>query len=214
MHSHEFAGTAKARADAKAVLLAALPMERLSVCIRPVRIADDDGKKPTTLPSFDAAKDIWGKCCIDVSVKGGKTIPKKAFKTLDHEPATGHATAEEASMITAAGASDCISVFVPETFKQGRTTSKDIDGGGVHFGTPGLGEAVVTVEGVDPTIVAHELGHAMGYAPHAPAGTVMAVTASKHDQKESDRVAWIICEKVREFASSTGGKEDCTADTT
>jgi Domain of unknown function (DUF4157) len=211
LYSHEFSGTAKAQQDAKTALLA-LPTDRRSVCIRPVQIADDDGKNSTKLPSFDAAKTIWGKCCIDVSVKGGKTISKTAFKTLDHEGAGGYATAEEASMIKAAGASDCISVFVPETFKQGGTTSKDIDGGGVHFGTPGLGEAVVVVEGVDPTIVAHELGHAMGYQPHRPAGTVMEVTASKHDQKESDQVAWGICDKIRESASSTGGKEDCYAD--
>jgi hypothetical protein len=42
----------------------------------------------------------------------------------------------------------------------------------------------------------------------------MEVTASKHDQKESDKVAWVICETVRKFASSTGGKEDCNADLT
>jgi hypothetical protein len=211
--SHEFSGTPQAQETAIQALKAKIPMERLSVCIRPVQIADDKGKDPTTLPSFEAAKAIWGKCCIDVSVKGGKTISKTAFKTLDHAGESGYATAEEASMMTAAGASDCISVFVPETFKQGGKTDKDIDGGGVHFGTPGLGEAVVVVEGVDPTIVAHELGHAMGYQPHHPAGTVMEVKASKHDQKESDLVSWVICEQVRTFAKSSGGEKDCTADT-
>lgn len=37
----------------------------------------------------------------------------------------------------------------------------------------------------------------------------MEVTASKHDQPESDRATWVICEQVRKFAKSS----DCTADT-
>jgi hypothetical protein len=53
----------------------------------------------------------------------------------------------------------------------------------------------------------------MNSKPHAPAGTIMEVTASKHDQTESDRATWVICEQVRKFAKSSGGKENCTADT-
>jgi len=41
----------------------------------------------------------------------------------------------------------------------------------------------------------------------------MEVTASKHDQTESDRATWVICEQVRKFAKSSGGKQDCTAGT-
>jgi hypothetical protein len=210
-HSHEFSGTPDAQETAIRALTALIPMEKLSVCIRPVQIADDDGKNPTTLPSFDAAKTIWAKCCIDVSVTATKTVSKAAFKTLDHI-ADNPATAEEASLIRAAGgAGDCISVFVTDTFQEGKTISKDISGGAATFGTP-YGPAVIAVEGIHPTIVAHELGHAMDYAPHAPPGTVMEVTASSHTQQESDRVAWEICEKVRKFAKSAGGKKDCKAD--
>lgn len=215
MHSHEFAGTDKVREEGKVQLINAIPRERLNVCIRPVQVADDHGKKPTDLPSFDAAKTIWGKCCVNLSVNAAKTVSKTAFKTLDHDPDTFKATAEEVSLITTAGgAGDCISVFVAEIFQQGSKTSKDIGGGAATFDTP-FGPAVIAVEGVHPTIIAHELGHAMGLGLmfHKPAGTVMEVTAARHDQKESDQVAKVICDGVRTFTNSKpSGKKDCYLD--
>jgi hypothetical protein len=164
------------------------------------------------LPSFDAAKAIWGKCCIDLTVNAATTVSKSAFKTLERGPVSGPHSTEENSLFAAAGSGGgCISVLVPATFQRGTVTSKDIDGGGVNYNSGAIVPGLAVVEGVDPSIVAHELGHAMGYKPHGPAGTVMAVTAAKHDQQESDRVAWTICDRVRPFASPTG-KEDCTAD--
>ena len=212
LNSHEFAGNDKAREEGEVALFNAFPMEKLSVCIRPVQIAEDDGKKPTVLPSFAMATTIWGKCCLDLSVNAAKTVSKTAFKTLDHSSSnTGTPTAEESSLLKAAGGGGgCISVFVAETFQDGGKTSKDISGGaGTRYA--GGGElALFVVEGVDPSIVAHELGHAMGYLSHEPAGTVMEVTATKHDQRESDQVAWGICNKVRAYpGSKPSGKKDC-----
>jgi hypothetical protein len=211
--SKEFSGTPGAQETAIRGLTALIPMEKLSVCVRPVQIADNDGKNPTALPSFDAVKTIWGKCCLDVTVKSAATVSKTSFKTLDHSDSqTGKPTAEEAKLFAAAGSSGgCTSVFVVQTFQDGGKTSKDISGGaGSRYSGSDL--AIVAVEGVDPTIIAHELGHAMGYLSHDPAGTIMEVTASKHDQKESDRVSWITCEKVRKSAKPAGGKQDCKAD--
>ena len=207
----DFSGTPQAQDTAIRALTALIPMEKLSVCIRPVQIADDDGKNPTKLPSFDAAKKIWAKCCIDVSVAAAKTVSKTAFKTLDHVEGSSASTEEQNLIKTAGGAGDCISVFIATTFQDGKTISKDLSGGAATFGSP-IGNVVIAVEGIHPTIVAHELGHAMEYGPHAPPGTVMEVVASKHDQKESDRVSWVICEEVRKAAKSAGGKKDCKAD--
>jgi hypothetical protein len=212
VNSYDFLGSSEAREEAKVHLINAIPREIRSVCIRPVRIADDNGKNPTALPSFDAAMDIWGKCCIDVSVAAVTTVRKTAFKTLDHNE-DGLITDEEIKLYGAAGGGGgCASVLVAETFRQGGKTSKDISGGAATFGTPDDGSAIFTVEGVDPTIVAHELGHAMGLGPleHRPAGTVMEVTASKHNQKESDQVAKVTCDKVRAFSNAKpSAKKDC-----
>jgi hypothetical protein len=214
-NSHDFTGTTAALEALVNGFMAWVPIEKPSVCIRPVQIADDDGKNPTKLPSFDAAQRIWGKCCIDVTVKDAVTVKKTDFKTLDHSDAnTGSPTAEEARLFAAAGSSGgCISVFIASTFQDGGVTSKDISGGaGSRYSGGDL--VVVAVEGVDPTIVAHEMGHVMGYMRHDPAGTIMEVTASKHNQQESEKVAWVICEKVRKFAKSAGGKENCYFDGT
>jgi hypothetical protein len=204
-NSHEFTGTQHARE-------AAIPMDTLGVCIRPVQIADVDYGGATKLPSFDAVVSIWKKCCIDVSIDSPVIIPDPAFKTLEHEEGGGFATAQEVKLIKAAGASKCVSVFVAETFKHGSHVSKDISGGGAAVGNK-FGGSIMVVEGVDPTIVAHELGHVMGYGPHSPANTIMEVQASVHTQKESDKVAWNICEVVRNFnGAAQRGKEDCQGD--
>jgi hypothetical protein len=210
MSSHEFAGTDKAREEAKAQLISAIPREKLSVCIRPVQIADDNGKKPTILPSLAEAKATWGKCCIDLSVKEPKTVSRTAFKTLDF--GGSNTTPEMNNLFYAAGeAGGCISLFIVEYFQQGNLINKDIAGGAATYGTPG-GDSIFAVEGLDPSIVAHELGHAMGLGEwaHSLAGTVMGVTAAKHNQKESDKVTEVICDKVRTSASSKpSGKKDC-----
>ena len=187
--------------------------ERLSVCIRPVRIADDDGKNPTTLPSFAETISIWNKCCMDVTVNSSTTVNKTDYKILDESP-NDTPTAEETALFGAAGGSGgCVSVFVADQFHQGAVTGKDVSGGGGTYDGGKAEPKVVVVDGVHPTIVAHEVGHALGYGRHDPASTVMEVTASRHDQKESDKVAAVICEQVRKFMSAKAtGKKECKLD--
>jgi len=189
-------------------------LERLKVCIRPVQIADDDGKNPTTLPSFADTRNIWGKCCIDVSVGTGTKVSKTAYKTLDESP-NNTPTAEESALFAAAGGGGgCVSVFVADKFQQAGVVGKDVSGGGGTYDGGKADAKVVVVEGVEPTIVAHEMGHAMGYGPHQPPGTVMEVTANRHDQRESTKVEAVICDQVRKFAGATAtGKKDCTLNT-
>jgi hypothetical protein len=192
-------------------LLARAKAGKETACIRPVCIADDDGKNPTTPPSFDSVKRVWGNCCIDFSVKSGVVVKKTAYKTLDESP-NSTPTAEETALFTAAGGGGgCVSVYVATEFAQGGTTGKDISGGGGTYDGGKADPKVVVVEGVDPTIVAHEVGHALGISPHGPAHTIMNVTASRHDQAEEEKVNKAQCDKARAAptTSAAAAKADC-----
>lgn len=191
--------------------LARAKVGKETACVRPVVIADDDGKNPTTSPSFDSVKRVWGKCCIDFSVKDAVTVKKTAYKTLDESP-NDTPTAEETALFNDAGGSGgCVSVFTAVQFAQGGKTGKDISGGGGTYEGGKAEPKVVTVEGVDPTIVAHEVGHALGIGTHGPAHTIMNVTASRHDQAEEEKVNKAQCDKARTAptTSAASATKDC-----
>jgi len=184
--------------------------EKMTACIQPIVIADDDGKNPTSAPSFTKTQDIWKKCCIEYSIKGVQTINKAAFKTLDQDP--NAVTDEEKEMYKAAGVSSCIQVFVPKDFKIGATTGKNLLGGGVtlHGGT--ANPKVCVVEGAVGEVVAHEVGHASGHAAHDVNNTVMK-PSSAHDAPNSSAVSADVCKAAKTGAVLTkGGTKDCCMD--
>jgi hypothetical protein len=184
--------------------------ERMKACIEPVLIADDDGKNPTVAPSFDQVVSIWGKCCIDYTVKAAKTVKKSAYKTLE-ESASNTPSAEEASLFADAGASSCIQVFVPATFSQGADTGKHISGGAgtYHRGTPN--PHVVVVEGAVSEVVAHEVGHASGFAGHAGVGETVMKATNAHDQPNTHAVSADVCARARtgSVLTKAGTTKDC-----
>ena len=183
--------------------------ERLTACIQPVVIANDDGSTPTVAPALALAQRIWEKCCINLSVLGTKTVKKTNFKTLDESP-TNVPTAEETTLFTTAGATSCIQVFVPENFAQAGAVGKDISGGGATYDAGAANPKVVVVEGTVPAVVAHEIGHALGHAGHDAAETVMKPTGA-HDAPNSSKVSTAVCTAARTGAalSKTSGKADC-----
>ena len=195
-------------------------IEKKTVTIQPVAVANDDGKSPTAIPSFANATTIWGKCCVDLTVNASKQVDKTALKEL--EAPLDCAPKNEAKTLADAAAigGKVISVFVPDTFKDGATVGKDVHGGGFSTDAGTSNPKVFIVSGSDGTVVAHELGHAMGHASclgkkgHEPAGTVMEPSGA-HDKAVSTKVAAEICTNVRGFTGATGsGKSDCTQDLT
>lgn len=183
--------------------------EKMSACIQPVVIADDDGKNPTTAPSFGQVTAIWGKCCIDYTVSAAKTVKKKAYKTLEESP-TNVPSNEEKDLFKDAGASSCIQVFVPATFSQGKRTGKDISGGGGTYDAGTANPKIVVVEGTVSEVVAHEVGHASGYAAHDANNTVMKPTGA-HDKPNSTAVSADVCSKARtgSVLKKAGAAKDC-----
>ncbi len=183
--------------------------ERRTACIQPVVIANDDGTAPTTAPSMAKSQSIWEKCCISYSVKPTQTVNKTSFKTLDESP-TNVPTVEESALFTAAGASTCVQVFVPENFEQGGRVGKDISGGGGTYDSGTANPKVVVVEGSDPAVVAHEVGHASGHAGHDVNTTVMKPTGA-YNVANSSKVSIPVCNAARTGAvlSAPAGKDDC-----
>ena len=219
------AGSAVARqapAPAPAAPAPAAPakIERKTVTIQPVAVANDDGKSPTAIPSFADAKTIWGKCCIDLTVNATKQVDKTNLKEL--EAPLDCAPKNEAKTLadTAAIGGKVISVFVPDTFKDGADVGKNVHGGGFATNAGTDNPKLFIVSGAHGTVVAHELGHAMGHASclgkkgHEPTGTVMEPSGA-HDKAVKTKVAADICTNVRGYAGATAsGTPDCTQDLT
>ena len=194
--------------------------ETKTVTIQPVAVANDDGSIPTAIPSFGDAIAIWRKCCINLTINSPIQVDQTAYKELD-APAGCTPRNEALALANAAAVSgNVISVFVPDTFKDGSTVGKNVHGGGFAADANTTNPKVFIVSGADGTVVAHELGHAMGHASclgrrgHEPANTVMDPSGA-HNRPVPRRVAAAICTNVRGFSGASGsGRTDCTKDLT
>jgi hypothetical protein len=183
--------------------------ERLTACVQPVAIANDDGTAPTAIPDMALAKRIWEKCCISYSVLGTQVVNKTSFRTLD-ESKTNVPTAEQRTLFAKAGGSSCIQVFVPVNFKQDGNVNKTISGGGATYDAGKANAKVVVVEGTVSAVVAHELGHATGYLGHDANDTVMKPSGA-HNVPNPEAVSVDVCRRARTGSalSTTSGSDDC-----
>ena len=193
--------------------------ETREITVQPVAVANDDGTAPTAVPSFAESSAIWRKCCINLRVNSTQTVNRTAFKELE-APAACTPQREASDLATAAAVSgSVISVFVPDTFRDGTSVGKNVSGGGFATDASTSNPKVFIVSGAHGTVLAHELGHAMGHASclgrsgHSPSGTVM-VPSGAHDAPIADTsVAAIICTHVQGFSGASGsGRNDCTED--
>lgn len=183
--------------------------ERRISCIEFVLIANDDGSAPTVAPPAPLAQRIWEKCCINYTVRGTKVINKTDYKTLDESP-NNVPTAEETSLFTDAGASDCIQVFVPEQFEQAGVIGRHISGGGGTYDAGTAHPKIVIVQGAQSAVLAHEIGHASGVLFHDANNTVMRPTGSP-DVANSSAVSQRVCTDARTgpVLRGTNGAADC-----
>lgn len=154
-----------------------------------------------------------------MSINSTQTVNRTAFKELD-APAACAPRREAAALATAAAVSgNVISVFVPDTFRDGADVGKNVSGGGFATDASTTNPKVFIVSGAHGTVMAHELGHAMGHASclgrsgHAPANTVMVPSGAHNTPIADTSVAPIICTHVRGFSGASGtGRTDCTED--
>lgn len=151
---------------------------RHTVDVQPVNIAADDGSNPTTPPALGVATSIWPRCCVDLNVLPLSTLNRTSLQTISS--VGGSSSVEERELIRAVQGANRITVVTIRNFETGGVTNTTTRGGA---GTFGAGSTQPVVFGVDIAVgevIAHEIGHALGYGIHIARdlGTIMEGTGS------------------------------------
>jgi len=137
------------------------PVSPVNACVQPIVVAETDGSAPMTAPSLNAVSTIWGKCCINMTVNSTMTVANSALKEIDDAGSGAPLTAEEQLLFAPGIGNGCVLIGVVDTIRRGPNAGKNVAGGGTTKDQATNQPKVVCVEGVDPTVVAHEVGHAL-----------------------------------------------------
>ncbi len=171
------------------------PMRKATV--KPVRIAKDDGTDPTKAPDLSAAKSIFRKCCIDLNVEPVKTRRKTAWQTINSSGSGVTATtAEQQALALDLLEDDKITVVTIRNYNVGGTITTTAHGGASTIAPGSNFPIVVGVDIAVPEVLAHEVGHALGFLKEDPNPTIMQPTGSP-TTANSHEVSDEICRAVR-----------------
>ncbi len=192
----------------------AQPVPKVAVCVQPIVVAESDGSAPLAAPSFAEVVRIWGKCCLDVTINGTIVVANSALKEIDDAGSGAPMTAEETTLFASAG-SGCIPVATVDTIRRGASAGKGVAGGGTTKDIGTNQPKVIVDEGADPTVVAHEVGHALTLAHSDDVGgrTVMHPSGA-FNVAVPDGVTANICNKARVAPVATGSVATPCCETT
>jgi hypothetical protein len=148
--------------------------------IKPVRIAKADGSDPTNAPDLSVAQSIFRRCCVSLNVQPVTTIRKPAWQNIDSKGSGTPPTDEAADLGMDVNEDDKITVVSIRNWDVNGTLKTDVHGGAVTLAYGTNFPVVIAVDSIVPEIIAHEVGHGLGYLTHdaAAAGTIMEATNS------------------------------------
>lgn len=184
-------------------------VSQATASIQPVAIANDDGSSPTTVPNLQEVADIWGRCCIDVTINATQTINGTRFREIEDAGSGAAPTAEQNDLFALTGESAAVEVFFVDTIRRGTDAGTHVAGGGTTKNSSSANAKIFVVRGVLPSIVAHELGHAFnvhhGLGVRADGTSTVARPTGAHNRAAAQNVSDAICTNARANANVTGG---------
>lgn len=179
-----------------------------SASVQPVAIANDDGSSPTTVPNLQEVADIWGRCCIDVTINATQTVNGTRFREIEDAGSGAAPTTEQNDLFALAGDSSAVEVFFVDTIRRGSDAGTHVAGGGTTKNGSSANAKIFVVRGVLPSIVAHELGHAFnvhhGLGVRADGVSTVARPTGAHNRAAAQNVSDAICTNARANANVTG----------
>ena len=194
----------------------AAPEGKIAVCVQPIVVAETDGSRPLSAPSFAEVVRIWGQCCLHATVNSAVVVKNSALKQIDDAGSGAPMTADETTLFAPAAGGGCIPVATVDSIKRAGVANKTVAGGGTTKDTGTNQPKVIVDEGADPRVVAHEVGHALTLQHSDDVGgkTVMHPTGA-YNIANPDGVTAAICNKARSAPVNNASEaEQCCEVTT
>jgi hypothetical protein len=172
------------------------PMRKATV--KPVRIAKDNGTNPTGTPDLSAARAIFKRCCVELNVEPATTINRTVWQTINSLGSGTTATSsEEQALALATNTNDKITVVSIDEFMVAFRPTTTAHGGALTI-APGTNfPVIVAVDIAVPEVIAHEVGHALGYLREDVGGGTIMTPSKSPTTAPAHTVSDDICRAVR-----------------